>query len=601
MSVRFASVQTAWSRLLVTSLRDAGVRDLVISPGSRSTPLTAAALDCAGLRCHAVIDERSAAFFALGQARASGRPSALLCTSGTAAAQYLPALIEAGHSHVSLVVVTADRPPELRGCDAPQAIDQIKLYGAVVRHFAELGVPEADAAALRGLRRQVLQAVARSQYPDPGPVHMNAALRKPLEPVAPATPEELALAAAADQLTTGHAVFTPPRPAEPDPGAVAELAARCAARERGLIVAGPAALAQREARDAVLQLAACTGYPLLAEAASQLRFLGARSSPLLCDGFDLLLAAGSFTAAAQPELIIQLGAPPTSTALSSYLGAPAAHRTIVAPWSWSDPHGSAAQLWPCAVKPAIELLLAALDRTGPRRGTTAWASRFAAGNALVWQEVERALGQEIGAAVMNEASATRAALAACPAAAILALGNSLAIRDVDRYVPAATEVAGVWSQRGANGIDGLVSGAAGAASATGRPVLLLLGDVSFLHDLGGLAVARNVDTPLVITVIDNGGGRIFEQLPAAAAPALAPSFERFWLTPPRVDLAHAAATFGLPYSEAAEPVALQRAVSEAAARPGASLVRAIVRPDSARLLHGSLRQRIEERCAAGLP
>ena len=245
---------TEWAALFVDSLLDAGVSDVVVSPGSRSTPLAWAFVRSSRARCHSVIDERVAGFFAVGQAKVTGRPTVVVCTSGSAAAHYFPAVVEAGMSHVPLVVVSADRPFELQGCDASQTIDQIKLYGGQARAFFEVGMPNEEEGALRALRRLAAQCVQVSSSPDPGPVHVNFRAPKPLEPVGPGGAEgerlrERARAVAREPLTA----VAGPR-SEPDGEAIERVAAACLGARRGLIVCGPLPISPPVDLDALARL-----------------------------------------------------------------------------------------------------------------------------------------------------------------------------------------------------------------------------------------------------------------------------------------------------------------------------------------------------------
>ncbi|HEV8244872.1 MAG TPA: 2-succinyl-5-enolpyruvyl-6-hydroxy-3-cyclohexene-1-carboxylic-acid synthase, partial [Polyangiaceae bacterium] len=264
-----ATLLTEWSRLLLGTLARAGVEHVVISPGSRSTPFAWAALNEPKLRCHSVWDERVAAFFALGQARVSGRPSLLLCTSGTAAANYYPALVEASLAHLPVLVLTADRPFELQHASAPQAIDQIKLFGDSARAFFELGVPDASASALQGLVRSVAHAVHAAQNVHPGPVHLNARARKPLEPIAADDLSSRGLRESVDALLARGPTETARSTLHAD---VSRLAQACVETARGVIFVGPEPVYRPEAVRALARLAEITGFPLLCEATSQSRF-----------------------------------------------------------------------------------------------------------------------------------------------------------------------------------------------------------------------------------------------------------------------------------------------------------------------------------------
>ncbi|MFO7181746.1 MAG: 2-succinyl-5-enolpyruvyl-6-hydroxy-3-cyclohexene-1-carboxylic-acid synthase, partial [Pseudomonadota bacterium] len=304
-----------WARLLLGSLAKAGVEDVVVSPGSRSTPFVWAALSTPGLRCHSIVDERSAGFFALGQARVSGRPSVVLSTSGSAAANYFPAVVEAAYGFTPLVVLTADRPLELQEAGGLQCMDQVKLYGGMVRRFFDLGHPEGTPAALDGLERRVAQAVSEAIAPTPGPVHLNVRARKPLEPAPPTTVEGEALARAVDERLAREPVRIFERPGAPSAEAVAEVARSCARTGRGLVVCGPIAAARASDVVAVFDLARALGFPLYVEATSQARF----ALPRERDGLTVIgngdtLFASPLLERAPPELVLLLGHPPTSSA-----------------------------------------------------------------------------------------------------------------------------------------------------------------------------------------------------------------------------------------------------------------------------------------------
>jgi len=560
-------VNLPWAELLLASLRDAGCGDLVVSPGSRSTPLVLAAARL-GLACHVLIDERAAGFFALGRGRASGRPSALVCTSGTAAAHYLPAVIEASLARVPLVVVTADRPPELHGCAAPQTIDQQHLYGRFARGFVDLGMPEVDPAALRGVRRRAAQMVALALAPEPGPVHLNLPARKPLEPTGSAAEARMAAEVAALCAAPVARALAPVASASEE--AIAALAGALDRARRPLLVAGPAPLDQPA--QPIAELARAGGLPLLAELTSQLRFTGEDPAPGLCDRFDFLLRAPRWSAAHWPDLVVELAAPPTSSAYAALLAASRCDRIVVAPHGWSDPSSSARLL---IQAPVGEVARRVAARLAARPG--GWTEDWLAGNRRAAAAVERH-------ALSGEHAAVRAAIGALPDGALLVLGNSLPVRTAEACAADRRRI-GVIAQRGACGIDGLIAGAAGAASASGRPTALVLGDVSFAHDLGGLAAARLAGAPLAIVVIDNGGGRIFEQLPVARAPGAGEIIDRFFTTPPQIDIGAAAAAFGLDYRRTDEATG---AVAAALAGQRAMVIHVPVAPHSARDLEAAV-------------
>jgi 2-succinyl-5-enolpyruvyl-6-hydroxy-3-cyclohexene-1-carboxylate synthase len=539
------NAQAQAARALLSSLADAGLTHAVISPGSRSTPLVLAALAEPRIAITEIIDERSAAFFALGRARVTGRPSLMITTSGTAGAHAYPAVIEAALAGVPLIVLTADRPLELQGCGALQTVDQRDLFGRHVRGAFELVL--ADNLAVERVAAQAFQAAL---FPEPGPVHLNVQARKPLE----AEPGELR-GRATPRFGAVRVV--------PEPAVIEELERAAIEHERGLIVAGPMPLSAAEMARDLEMLSDRTGWPILAEATSQLRFTGRRPA-LACDVFEPLLRSPKFRAEHEPSLILQLGAFPTSSGYEAYLSEhPRVKRVVIAAHGYPDPLGTASRIVAC--DPAE-----VLSRLSSRpRGKTAWAESFLAAEA---QAKERVLAE----LERGEAAIAHEVVASARPGALVVAANGLPIRHLDLFAFGAD--VGVLSQRGASGIDGLLSGAAGAASASNeRPVILLAGDVAALHDVSGLFAARRVEAPLAIVVIHNDGGRIFEMLPIGAHAAS----ERF-TTPHGTDFAHAAALFGVRFHSVEDRAELRLRLLEAQARPGATLIEARVDPHDAR-------------------
>ncbi len=561
-----ASTQTVWAELLVTTLADAGVTLCVVSPGSRSTPLVAALAREPRIAKVTLVDERTAAFYALGAARAAGpeaAPVALVCTSGTAAAHYLPALIEASQAHVPLVAITADRPPELHGCGASQTIPQVGLYGDFVRGAFDLGAPVATTLALRALRRTVIQALTRACGPVPGPVHLEVPLRKPLEPAGPTTEAERAFACEATQLA-GAITLAPPRLAA-DAAAIARAAAVLGAEADGVIVAG-ALRVGTFVRAALFALAARTGYPIVAEAGSQLRYGPRPPGVTVIEQFDLIAEAPL------PRVLVEVGADPVAASWPGFLAravAAGATRVVLSGPAWRDPDSSSGHVILGDVAAAATALTAQLsgDRTTSSSPWAALDARAAAALALA-----------LTAPPGSEVAVVRAALGALPAGAALQVGNSLAIRVID-HAGGLLGAYPVLTQRGAAGIDGLIASAAGATRA-GAPVLLVLGDVSFAHDVGSLLAARAAVAPLAILVIDNGGGQIFAGLPVARA-ALGDAFTEHWLTPTALDPVVVAAAFGVRGVAARAPAEVRIAVATALAAPGTTIIHAPVSPSGA--------------------
>lgn len=568
--------QSQWAELLLATLVEAGVRDAIISPGSRSTPLVWAACQVPALRRHALIDERSAGFFALGQARLTGKPSLLLCTSGTAPSHYFPAVIEARQSGVPLLVLSADRPFELQDCSSSQTIDQAHLYGSYARYF-ELGTPVPEPAALLGLQRMAWQAVAAALEAPRGAVHLNFRAKKPLEPA----PRPTAAALSSRTVPGPRWRPAPPPPAAPED--VEELAERWRSSQCPLLVCGALSLQESPDPELVQRFARLSGAVVCPESVSQLRFQldpGAQDV-VVGEGYDWLLGNSSWCEQAMPDLVLQLGAPPLSAQLGRLLEAtPGLELWVCAETGWPAPLLQSARI--VRARPT-ELLLGLCRelerhaRPAPAAAQQRWRDASRRVRALLQQRLELSFG---------EPEAVASVCSAVPVGSLLVVGNSLPPRLIDRYCPAAARGLRVLSQRGTSGIEGLIAGALGAASKADCPTTLLCGDISFLHDVGSLWAARTEHThvpatghPLVIVVINNGGGRIFDQLPMARQ---AGEHQRFWTTPHALDLSAAATLYGVGYFVARDRPSLGSALAAAYGRSDVSVVEVVVDPDSAR-------------------
>lgn len=514
---------------LVDELTRLGVRHAVICPGSRSTPLALVFADHADMRIWTLLDERSAGFFALGIARATHAPVALLCTSGTAAANFMPAVAEANLGRVPLIVLTADRPPELREIGAPQAMDQIRLYGSHVKWSVEMALPEASDTALRYWRTIAGRATATAQAAPAGPVHLNLPLREPLTPAAipgqvlPAL--DMREPAAWDGRADGRPyVQIMPSPAIADTAQLDRLAATLAGVERGLIVAGPhddPALGAALAR-----LAQALGFPILADPLSQLRH-GEFDHTLVVDSYDAFLRDERFVREMEPEIVLRFGAMPTSKPLLLYLKAHPLCQQIVVDDSagWNEPMLAAGHMIYADAHPLIAGLLERLEQ--PAR-STAWATDWqetASITRTTLQTTLRDFDDLFEGRVFDELATL------LPAGATLFAGNSMPVRDCDTFLSSSEKPLRVLGNRGVNGIDGIVSTALGLAT-TGEPVVLVLGDISFYHDLNGLLAARLHGLKLTIVVVNNDGGGIFSFLPQAAYPE---HFETLFGTPHGLD------------------------------------------------------------------
>jgi 2-succinyl-5-enolpyruvyl-6-hydroxy-3-cyclohexene-1-carboxylate synthase len=577
-----ANLLTVWSELLFDALVRAGVRDVVVSPGSRSTPFVLAAARHPELRCHPILDERAAAFFALGMARVTGRAPLVLCTSGTAPAHYLPAVIEASEAALPLLVLSADRPSSLSACGAPQTTDQQRLFGVHARFFADLGTPEPSAAALRGMRRLVARAVSEAHGPFPGPVHLDARADKPLEPRAAETPQEHALAELAAGIVRDSLVTVPPPRLRADRAALATVAAVLRRAERPALVAGPLGL--DEGASEVLALAREHGLALFAEATSQLRY-GPREGVVCADAFDRWLERAP--ADALPDVVLEVGGTPTSGAYLRWTERGGARARFVLGGSrFRDPAARADAVVLGELTEAVHALRSEL----PERAVSgSFRTALEREERRTWAAVEGALAE----AGLAEGTVARALVEALPEGALLGLGNSLPIRHADRFVRGGGASLRVLSQRGVNGIDGAVAGIVGAAQADGRPAALLVGDVTLAHDVGSLALAARLASPLAIVVLDNAGGRIFDQLPVGQA-GLTPAEHALFTTPPRIAFDATAAAFGVAYARVENPSGLRSALRDALARPGATLVHAIVPPDGVAALEARIAARMRD-------
>lgn len=539
---------TLWARSLIDELARAGVREVVVAPGSRSTPLVmaCAADDRLTVRVH--LDERSAAFFALGVGKATRRPAAVITTSGTAVANVLPAVVEASQSGVPLLVLTADRPPRLRGADANQAIDQVGIFGSFPRESFALGLPEMSGPPLRHLRTIAARAVAAAMAPDPGPVHLNLPFEKPLEPAE--VPDDFLLdnplAARGRPDGAPFVVVGSSRPTvseeqldelalqlQPERGAV-----------RGVVVAGPTEEAPQVGRSAV-ELAAALGWPLLADPLSGARY-GPSAGAHVVAGYDLFLRDDAVRERLAPDFILRVGASPTSSALQGWLQHHDGVRHIVLDDTqrWKD-HGATATHY-LRVDPADAFVRLA-DRIGSDSRDEVWSALWRSAD-----EATRSVLADLAPAVADDQHEGRilAALAeGLPAEAGLVVSSSMPIRDLDGYgLPREGELH-VFANRGASGIDGVVSTAFGVASQRHEPTACVIGDVAFFHDQNGLLWSREPDAAVVFILIDNDGGGIFHMLPIAEHD---PHFTRYFATPHGVDPRHAAEAHGLDFIDATE-------------------------------------------------
>ena len=532
---------------LFDGLAASGLEAVVVSPGSRSTPLALAAARCAGLTLHVIADERSAAFFALGLARASGRPPALIATSGSAPAHWLPAAIEASEDAQPLLLISADRPAELLDCGANQATEQGRLVAAHARDVFAL-----PADATPGHARDVgRRAAAACLWPRRGPVHINAAFREPLVATDLASYAAWSPGAAASMHLPGKVT--------PDLGVLAATAARLGGR-RGAILAGRLPPGDPAAH-AVVSLARALDCAVIADPLSGLRAGHDPAARILCAADKVLRDADAPT----PDWLIRVGAPPVSRYVEQWATRCPDTLLLAATPAWADPQRTARTVLLGDPAASLSVLAAAVSRAGLR--AAAW-------DALDRCEAAALQSLAVLPAPPAEAALVRAIAAAAPADTPVFVANSLVVRDFDSFLPLRAAPLALYANRGVSGIDGNLSTAAGMVTAANRPGIAVLGDLALFHDLNALSLCR--DRPLVLVVVNNGGGAIFGQLPQAELP----EFEALWLTPPALDLGQAAALFGLAHvrldATSALAPAIAKALAQALASGRASLLEFVV-------------------------
>ena len=531
-----ANINTHWASVFVDELARGGLRAVCLAPGSRSTPLALAFAAQPAIRIYRHLDERSAGFFGLGLALATGQPVALLCTSGTAAANFHPAIVEAYYAYVPLLVLTADRPPELRGSGANQTIDQVKMYGDHVRWAVDAPVPATGApdVVLRHMCTLAARALAAADGPPRGPVHVNLPFRKPLEPDA-------------QTATIAPPDIPPPRPPHthisrgrlsPTDEQLATVTA--AAGQPGIIICGPGCPGG-DFPVAVATLAARLGWPILADPLSGLRH-GAHvvEGPVL-GGYPLWLPALG-ARRPRPEAILRFGAVPTSAALSAWLeaSAPPTHIHVRDDGQWADDLHLTHTLIQADPTLFCTQMVDALKDAPP--APPRWITFLQRVEEATWAAVDQALADR----PLFDGGAIARALAALPEDAVVFAGNSMPVRYIDAFDRPDTRPIALYGNRGASGIDGNVSTALGLAAATGRPVVAFLGDITFYHDMNGLLAAQQQGlTDVTFVVTNNDGGGIFRRLPIARHD---PPFTDLFLTPHGLTFGHAAALYGLEYA-----------------------------------------------------
>jgi 2-succinyl-5-enolpyruvyl-6-hydroxy-3-cyclohexene-1-carboxylate synthase len=556
-------------RALVEELAAAGVRDAVVCPGSRSTPLALAVASCQAVTTRVILDERSAGYFALGLARVSRRPVVVVVTSGTAVANLLPAVVEASLSRVPLVLLTADRPAELQDRGAPQTIDQVRIFGTHAKWASALPLFDGEPATIAHVRGVAGRAVAAAAEGPAGPVHLNVPFREPLLPDGPLALTE------ADIGARPSTSAMPGRPTLDDVG-LRELATRLGRSQRGLVIAGPGDDARLPA--ALARLADATGFPILADPLSGLR-TGRHDRFMVMARADQLCRPGPWLDEHLPDIVIRTGAMPTSKPILEMLQRARPELIVLdGDAGWREP-----ALLPATFvhADAADTVLRLADRLGGSWSDTAYGG--------AWRQAEDAADRAMTSWLAGldepfEGAPFPALADALPDGAVLWSGSSMPVRDLDAWLPSTDRVITVRSNRGANGIDGVISSAMGAAAA-GAKTALVIGDVSFLHDVSAIGTARRLGLSLAVVLVDNDGGGIFSFLPQAQPAAATPGsglpehYEQLFGTPHGTDLPAVVHAFGAGYRPAGARD-LREAVDWALGSSGVNVVH--LRTDRAR-------------------
>jgi len=560
-----------------------GVAHACISPGSRSSALVTGILRAPAIRPWVILDERSAGFFALGMARETRCPVILVCTSGTAAANYMPAVVEASLSKIPLIVITADRPPEARDCRSPQTIDQVGMFGSHARWSVELATPVAGLDLDSYYRTIACRAFSTATEMPAGPVHLNIPMREPLIDV---SEEREALARigesesesesesefAADESRPPYTRVYPARHSIP-PESIGALADKLRGCDRGLIVCGPAAPSP-EAAGSIARLAERLNWPVLADPLSGLR-AGHHDRSRIVDAYDIVLRDPAFCEANQPDAVIQFGDPPVSKSLGQFLaaGSRRCHLMVAEPGTWPDPLQKASDVARAGTVEFCDSIFESLDES---RKPSPWLASWLGASARARAALDEMLADE---PAMFEGKVVAELMRLTPGGCAVHTGNSMPIRDFDTFVGQSDRDTALFCNRGANGIDGVLATALGAAAARKAATILVLGDLSLLHDIGAIQIAARYPVHLLAIVINNDGGGIFSFLPQAS---LGDSFERFFATPHGLDFERASALGRARYARAGSWSEFNAAVGYALDHPGLHLLE--IRGDRARNL-----------------
>lgn len=520
---------TTYIGRLMDEFVQGGVQEAVVCPGSRSTPLAMLALAHQDINVHVLVDERSAAFYALGLAKASQKSVLLICTSGTAAANFYPAIVEAHYSRVPLIVLTADRPHELREVGAPQAIDQQFLFGKFVKWFTDLALPEDSQTMLRYVQTAAARANHMSMQEPKGPVQINVPLREPLLPDLSIDPFEREETDRKKVLATGQAF--------PNCDAISEIVTGMNRSKKGLIVCGE--LHTQKEKEAVLRLSKALHMPILADPLSHLRN-GHEHADLIIDAYDSLLKDEALQQHLLPDMVIRFGPMPVSKPLFKWLEKHVDVNQIVvdAAGGFRDPGLSASYVIESDVAAFVDEVVNRADQ----REDTSFLKRWQDANSSFRTHAAHYSDEDLS----FEGNVYRQLQHLMPKESVLFIGNSMPIRDVDTFFEAQLKPFRMMANRGANGIDGVVSTALGTYAALKQPVTLVIGDLSFYHDMNGLLAAKLMDIPLTVVLLNNDGGGIFSFLPQASEESY---YEKLFGTPTGLNFEYASKLYGGTYAK----------------------------------------------------
>lgn len=528
-----------WAQIFINQLAELGVRYACISPGSRSTPLTYVLSKNRKIKSFINLDERSSAFFALGLAKSSGKPVIVVTTSGTAVAELYPAIIEAYQQRNPLIICTADRPPEIIGTGANQTINQHNIFKNHIRWFRDLGSPSISDTGLRHLQKMAIKAYQVSLFEDRGPVHLNFPFRKPLEPFSYTDIVDKKISRLNPQRFTNH------KPAYSVTGTyltkeVKRLVDEFIKYDKGIIIAGPME-SDRDLISSIKKISAILKYPVFADGLSQLKFNTSQKEKNIISNFNSILKAEQFIEEHNPDIILQFGRTPTSSALEKFLDETNAPRYLVNTFGDKfDPSRNATATLAIEPKFFCEHLLSILKARKITRQKSTWLKDFVWANEISEKIKARIISKT---KFPNESSIISEILNLIPSGSNIFIGNSLPVRDLDSFVSSSSKRLTVHFNRGASGIDGVTSTALGVAL-NKKLTILITGDLSFLHDLNALQIAAKYKIPLTIIVINNNGGGIFESLPIAEK---VNKFREYFITPHNFKLSSIVKSFGVSY------------------------------------------------------